>query len=212
MQIADLRQDYKAKTMEYADMNPNPIQQFNNWFDEALASKLLEPNAMTLATVSSEGKPSARVVLLKGLNADGFIFFTNYESRKGQNIDTNPNVALVFLWLELERQVRIEGVIEKISAEESEVYFHSRPHSSQLGAWVSPQSKVIEDRGVLEQTYLDLEREYKSKPIPKPENWGGYRVKPNLIEFWQGRSSRLHDRMCYQVQEDGNWQIVRLAP
>ncbi|MBL7814899.1 MAG: pyridoxamine 5'-phosphate oxidase [Saprospiraceae bacterium] len=216
MKIADLRQDYSLQSLDIVDVAHDPIVQFKKWFDEALKSEILEPNAMTLATATPDGKPAARVVLLKGIEHQGFVFFTNYSSNKGDEISTNPYVALCFCWLELQRQVRIEGRIEKISESESESYFKSRPIGSQIGAWSSPQSKVIENRDFLEQQ----ENYYKSlfnteggdgMTIPRPPHWGGYVVKPTMIEFWQGRQSRLHDRIRYSL-ENKDWRIERLAP
>jgi pyridoxamine 5'-phosphate oxidase len=213
MKIADLRQDYLLESLDVSDVNLNPFLQFEKWFNEALKSEILEPNAMTLATVSSEGKPSARVVLLKGLETDGFVFYTNYDSRKGQNMGQNPNVALCFNWLDLQRQIRIEGTVSKVSDEISTEYFNSRPKSSRIGAWSSPQSQIVENRAFLEENYKNLTRKYENtEGVPRPENWGGYIVKPTLIEFWQGRSSRLHDRIVYEKTEGGSWKIERLAP
>jgi pyridoxamine 5'-phosphate oxidase len=213
MKIADLRQDYLLKSLDVSDVNANPFSQFETWFNEALKSEILEPNAMTLATVSSEGKPSARVVLLKGLETDGFVFYTNYDSRKGQNMGQNPHVALCFNWLDLQRQVRIEGIVSKVSDEISTEYFNSRPKSSRIGAWSSPQSQIVKNRAFLEENYKELTKKYENtEGVPRPENWGGYIVKPTLIEFWQGRSSRLHDRVVYEKTEGGAWKIERLAP
>jgi pyridoxamine 5'-phosphate oxidase len=213
MKIADLRQDYLLESLDVSDVNANPFLQFEKWFAEALKSEILEPNAMTLATVSSEGKPSARVVLLKGLEPDGFVFYSNYDSRKGQNMNQNPHVALCFNWLDLQRQVRIEGTVSKVSDEISTAYFNSRPKSSRIGAWSSPQSQIVENRAFLEENYKNLTQKYENtEGVPRPENWGGYIVKPTLIEFWQGRSSRLHDRVVYEKIETGAWKIERLAP
>ncbi len=210
--IAALREDYRAKTLEITDVHANPIQQFNEWFQEALDSQIKEANAMTIATVDAQGKPAARIVLLKGFDENGFIFYTNYDSRKGQELAANPNIAVVFLWKDLERQIRIEGIAEKVTHEISLNYFHSRPKGSQIGAWASPQSQVIPDRSILEQNVLDLKEKYKDADhLPIPSHWGGYQIKPALIEFWQGRSSRLHDRICYTL-EGKTWKIERLAP
>jgi pyridoxamine 5'-phosphate oxidase len=217
MKIADLRQDYRLASLDIIDVDPDPIEQFKEWFDEALKSELLEPNAMTLATVSVQGQPSARVVLLKGIENQGFVFYTNYQSRKGEQLAANPNAALCFCWLELQRQVRIEGTVEKISEAASDAYFKSRPVSSQIGAWASPQSDVIEDRELLEENemyYKDkfqVDTEGGEVNIPRPAHWGGYILKPTLIEFWQGRSSRLHDRILY-IFDGEEWEIVVLAP
>lgn len=210
--IAALREDYRAKTLEITDVHTNPIQQFNEWFQEALDSQIKEANAMTIATVDAQGKPAARIVLLKGFDENGFIFYTNYDSRKGQELAANPNIAVVFLWKDLERQIRIEGIAEKVAPAVSLNYFQSRPKGSQIGAWASPQSQVIPDRSVLEQNVLDLKEKYKDADnLPIPSHWGGYQIKPTLIEFWQGRSSRLHDRLCYTLIEN-EWKIERLAP
>ena len=211
--IADLRQNYTLAGLSETDLNDDPIEQFNSWFQQALDADLLEPNAMTLATATSDGKPTARVVLLKGVSAKGFVFYTNYESQKGQQLIANPYAALVFLWNKLERQIRIEGKVEKLTAEESAEYFHSRPKASQLGAWASDQSKVIPNREVLEKKLVELQKEYSDDAtVPLPEHWGGFRVVPNRIEFWQGRPSRLHDRLVYDLQTNGSWQIKRLSP
>jgi pyridoxamine 5'-phosphate oxidase len=209
--IADLRQDYRQQALLETEADPDPMVQFQRWFDQALAANLLEPNAMTLATVDSSGQPSARIVLLKGVDAQGFTFFTNYTGRKGQELAANPKAALVFLWGELERQVRIEGTVHQITPAESDEYFHSRPISSQLGAWASEQSQVIANRQVLEDRLAQLKEQFTNEEIPRPPHWGGYRLVPNAIEFWQGRTSRLHDRLLY-TREASAWQRVRLAP
>ncbi|WP_183560261.1 pyridoxamine 5'-phosphate oxidase [Mucilaginibacter sp. SP1R1] len=211
-EIQNLRTDYSAATLSEKDTKADPINQFEQWFNEALAAKLHEPNAMTLATATSNGKPSARIVLLKGFNQSGFIFYTNYLSRKGKEITKNPQGAITFFWGELERQVRIEGTIEKLSKEDSERYFHSRPKGSQIGAVVSPQSQEIEGRETLEKKWSELEAEYAEKDVPKPSFWGGYVLNPQLVEFWQGRSSRLHDRILYKKTDKKSWKKVRLAP
>ena len=211
--IADLRQNYTRAGLSEADVDADPIKQFGVWFQQALDADLIEPNAMTLATATPDGKPTARIVLLKGVNQGGFIFYTNYESQKGQQLIANPYASLVFFWDKLERQVRIEGEVEKLPTKESEAYFHSRPKASQLGAWASAQSRVIPNRQVLEQQLADLETKYKGDAtVPLPEHWGGFRVIPNRIEFWQGRPSRLHDRLVYELKVDGSWQINRLSP
>lgn len=211
--IADLRQNYTLAGLSEADLDSNPIQQFNLWFEQALAADLIEPNAMTLATATTDGKPSARIVLLKGVSEQGFVFYTNYASQKGRQLIANPYAALVFLWDKLERQIRIEGKVEKLSSAESLEYFHSRPKASQLGAWTSNQSQVIAQREVLEQKLASLQAQYSGEDtIPLPEHWGGFRVVPNRLEFWQGRPSRLHDRLVYNLAADGNWSISRLAP
>ncbi len=210
--VENLREDYKAKTLNRLDVVDDPIVQFQQWFDEAMKAGQKEPNAMTLATATKEGIPSARIVLLKGYSAEGFIFYTNYKSKKGQELIQNPNAALVFCWLEMERQIRIAGKVEQLSPEASEKYFHSRPKGSQIGAWVSPQSEVIKDRSVLENKLVQLQEEYAdADKLPCPPHWGGFIVRPTSIEFWQGRSSRLHDRLHY-TQENGKWKIDRLAP
>jgi pyridoxamine 5'-phosphate oxidase len=209
--IADLRQDYRQQALLETEADPHPMQQFRRWFDQALAADLLEPNAMTLATVDATGQPSARMVLLKGLESGGFDFFTNYNGRKGQELATNAKAALVFWWGDLERQVRIEGTVSPITAAESDAYFHSRPIGSQLGAWASPQSQVITDRQVLETRLEAVKAQYAGQEIPRPPHWGGYRLTPHAIEFWQGRSNRLHDRLLYTRTGD-TWQQVRLAP
>jgi pyridoxamine 5'-phosphate oxidase len=210
--VADLRREYTFQGLSEMDVHPNPFEQFKTWFDQAVAAQLPEPNAMTIATVTSDGKPSARIVLLKDYDERGFVFYTNYKSHKGQQLVENPWGAIAFWWAQLERQVRIEGRVEKVSPAESDAYFHSRPLGSQLGAWVSNQSQVIESREVLEQRLQKLKEEYDNKEVPRPPHWGGFRVIPSEIEFWQGRPSRLHDRLLYQRGEDGSWKIQRLSP
>jgi pyridoxamine 5'-phosphate oxidase len=209
--ISDIRTDYKLRSLNESDVSADPVVQFTGWWDEAVNSKIDEVNAMTLATVNNEGRPSARIVLLKGFDEKGFVFFTNYQSKKGKELEDNPHAALVFFWKELERQVRIEGGIEKISDEDSDTYYHSRPTGSRIGAWASPQSEVIENREVLESNYLALEKKFGNTHIPRPGHWGGYILRPSMLEFWQGRSSRLHDRIQYSLKESG-WVIERLAP
>jgi pyridoxamine 5'-phosphate oxidase len=209
--IADIRQDYKMNALSEADVSANPIDQFTKWWDEAIASKIEEVNAMTLATVNKAGKPSARIVLLKGISEAGFEFFTNYESHKATDMAENNQVALVIFWKELERQIRIEGTVEKLSAEKSDAYFNSRPEGSRIGAWSSPQSKIIAEREILEIKVAETKKEFENKTIERPTFWGGYIVNPVLIEFWQGRSSRLHDRLEYFLENDC-WSIRRLAP
>lgn len=210
--IQNLRQEYRSATLSEKEVAPDPISQFSKWFSEALASSLTEPNAMTLATATADGKPSARIMLLKGFEDKGFVFYTNYLSRKGQEITKNPVAALVFFWQELERQVRIEGILEKIDEKESEKYFHSRPRGSQIGAHASPQSREISGRDVLQKNLQQLEEKYKEGvEIPKPPHWGGYIVKPTFVEFWQGGQGRLHDRIAYRL-ENNHWNIIRLAP
>lgn len=211
--IANLREDYQRETLDISDVSTNPFTQFAKWFQAVLEAKLPEPNAMTLATATPSGKPSARMVLLKGFDENGFVFFTNYNSHKGQELIQNPQAALVFNWLELHRQVRIEGTVEKVSDEESTEYFQSRPKGSQIGAWASPQSSVIPNREVLEEKVAQLRQVYEhAEALPRPEHWGGFRVKPDRIEFWQGRPSRLHDRIQFSRQANGSWKIERLAP
>lgn len=210
--LKDLREDYKYGQLLEHEVPSDPMTLFRQWFEEAQSAKISEPNAMTLATVDPDGKPSARIVLLKGNPKEGFIFFTNYDSRKGKAIETNPDVSVVFLWKEIERQVRIEGKAVKLSEDQSTAYYHSRPKGSQLGAWVSSQSETISDREVLESSYTKLSDKFKDdNHLPKPPNWGGYIILPAMIEFWQGRTSRLHDRIRYRNSE-GAWIIDRLAP
>jgi pyridoxamine 5'-phosphate oxidase len=210
--IAAMREDYMLKSLDIKDVLADPFSQFKVWFDEALNSDIPEPNAMTLATASGEGYPSARVVLLKGLEKDGFVFYTNYKSRKGQEMSENPHVALVFCWLELQRQILIEGTVAKITKKQSEEYFQSRPRESQIGAWSSPQSTPIHDRQVLVDNADAIEKQFEGiAQLPLPKFWGGYIVKPTAIEFWQGRSSRLHDRIRYRKVKR-SWKIERLAP
>lgn len=210
--LADLRKEYTQQSLDRADVLPNPFAQFERWFIAAQEAEVHEPNAMNLATVSADGHPSARIVLLKGVDDECFLFYTNYESRKGQHLHHNPHVALTFFWPELERQVRIEGQVAKLDEDTSSAYFQSRPRGSQLGAWVSPQSQVITDRSVLEQRQQELDEHFNEDKIPRPHYWGGYAVQPRTIEFWQGRPSRLHDRLQYRRQDDDRWVIERLAP
>lgn len=209
--IADIRTDYRMKSFLETDAAIDPFAQFGQWWLEAVESKIDEVNAMTLATSSAEGFPSARIVLLKGYDRNGFVFFTNYNSQKGQEIAANPKACLLFFWKELERQVRIDGTVEKISAADSEVYFQSRPVGSRIGAWCSPQSSVIADRSILDKNVEYYSNKFNAQLVPRPDHWGGYIVKPSSIEFWQGRSSRLHDRLRYTKIADA-WKIERLAP
>lgn len=209
--IADIRKDYKLRSLMEEDVSSDPIQQFTNWWSEAVNSKIDEVNAMTLATATPDGIPSARIVLLKGLSKDGFLFFTNYDSQKGKELAANPKAALVFFWKELERQVRIEGTVEKVSEADSEVYFASRPAASKIGAWASAQSSMVASRKIIEDAVLKYQHEFGEGSIPKPPYWGGYIVKPVRVEFWQGRRSRLHDRILYSRANEA-WNIERLAP
>jgi pyridoxamine 5'-phosphate oxidase len=209
--LADLRKTYARETLNQSAVDPDPIIQFKSWMIEALDAKLPEPNAMTVATVGADGKPSARVLLIKGVDERGFVFFTNYESQKGLDLEANPHAALVFYWIELERQVRIEGRVEKLPAEESDAYFESRPLDSRIGAWASDQSRELSSRLALIASAAKYAARYVMNP-PRPPHWGGYVVIPESIEFWQGRPSRLHDRIAYTRQPDGTWNIARLAP
>ena len=209
--IADLRKEYKLRSLLEKDVDADPIKQFQHWWNEALTSGIEEPNAMTLATSNSKGKPSARIVLLKGLSNEGFAFYTNYESRKGKELKENPYASLLFFWKELERQVRVEGTVTKVGEEKSNEYFFSRPALSKIGAWSSPQSTVIKSRDYLEENILKYQQQFNDGIIPRPPHWGGYVVKPTLLEFWQGRPSRLHDRLQYALIND-KWIIERLAP
>ncbi|TDG35837.1 pyridoxamine 5'-phosphate oxidase [Pedobacter changchengzhani] len=209
--LQNLRQDYKSATLDETDVHNNPITQFKKWFDQAVAAEIYEPNAMTLATADKAGRPDARIVLLKGVDDDGFRFFTNYLSAKGKELKRNPYAALVFFWGDLERQIRIEGTVEKLNKETSEEYFITRPFASQIGAVASPQSQVIPNRKFLEEKFEDLHSKSEGKTIVKPAHWGGYIVKPTRIEFWQGRRSRLHDRINFELVK-GSWIKTRLAP
>lgn len=211
MDLFDMRRDFSLKILEEKNIPRNPIILFEHWLKEAIIAKALEPNAMNLATATPDGKPSSRVVLLKQITNGGFVFFTNYNSKKGTQIDCNKFCALNFVWHELERQVRVEGIVKKISEVESDSYFELRPEKSKLGAWASPQSNVIPNRSYLEELMVDFQNKFSDRKINRPKNWGGYVVKPFLIEFWQGRSNRLHDRIQYTLEEK-NWNIVRLAP
>jgi pyridoxamine 5'-phosphate oxidase len=210
--IADIRREYKLESLSETDVYANAIEQFGRWWEEALKSKIDEVNAMTLATASRDGLPSARIVLLKGYDETGFVFYTNYNSFKGQQLAENPRGCLVFFWKELERQVRITGLIGKTTPAESDDYFNTRPEGSRLGAIVSPQSQIIPDRESLQLKVDELRNKISSDVIKRPENWGGYRLMPAIIEFWQGRPNRLHDRIQYTLQDDGSWKIDRLAP
>jgi len=210
--IADIRKEYLKASLDVTTVNHDPIAQFEIWFYEALKAEVIEPNAMNLATVNEQGKPSSRIMLLKGIENKKLLFYSNYQSRKGKELDANPACALTFFWPDLERQVRIEGIAERLSAELSESYFKSRPRSSQVGAWASPQSTLIKDRSILEERYNQVEKKFEGlEVLPKPHQWGGFQVDPFLIEFWQGRASRLHDRIQYS-RIDNVWNIHRLAP
>ena len=211
MNIADIRKDYKLQTLLETEVAADPIVQFDKWWDDAIKSQLDEVNAMTLATADANAVTAARIVLLKGYDKNGFVFFTNYQSNKGNQMAQNPHVCLIFFWAALERQVRINGTVEKISAAESDAYFLSRPAGSRIGAWASPQSTVIAKREVIEDRSKQFEEQFSDGNIPRPPHWGGYIVKPGQIEFWQGRPSRLHDRIQYSLH-NGNWSIERLAP
>jgi pyridoxamine 5'-phosphate oxidase len=209
--INTLRHDFSKQTLDEKDVHRNPIIQFSKWFTEAVDAKVNEPNAMTVCTATKDGIPSARILLLRNFDDNGFVFYTNYNSRKGGEIDENPNAALLFFWPELERQVRIEGVLSRQTNEESDLYFKSRPRTSKLGAWTSAQSKVIASRTILDEEYENLSKRFPGEDVPRPPHWGGYILKPSSIEFWQGRPSRLHDRILF-IQEENEWKISRLAP
>lgn len=211
MSIAGLRKDYSHASLSESDVDRDPIKQFGKWFDEAMKAHVPEANAMSVATVSADGKPSSRILLIKEFDARGFVWFTNYASRKGQDLAANPHAALLFHWIELERQVRIEGRVEKVSAEESDAYYDSRPLLSRLGAIASEQSRPVDGRAALERRFAEVKAQYGEHPA-RPAHWGGYRLVPEAIEFWQGRSSRMHDRILYTRQADGSWQIQRLQP
>jgi pyridoxamine 5'-phosphate oxidase len=211
MDLADLRRDYARESLSEGDVDPDPIRQFEKWFGQAMRAGLIEPNAMTLATSTRDGHPSARMVLLKGVDARGFVFFTDYRSRKGAELDVNPHVSLCFWWDALQRQVRVTGTASRVSREESEAYFRTRPRGSRIGAWASHQSAPLASREALESGVARVEREHPRDDVPLPPHWGGYCVAPDAIEFWQGRPSRLHDRIVY-TQRAGAWVIGRLSP
>jgi pyridoxamine 5'-phosphate oxidase len=210
--IRDLRREYASRSLGEADSDPDPLAQFRVWFDEALTSQVLDANAMTLATASSAGEPSARIVLLKDVDAEGFVFYTHYDSAKGHDLAHNPRAALLFFWAELERQVRITGAVSRVPRETSAAYFATRPIESQWAAWSARQSAEIATRSELERQFAEIKQRFATQPVPCPPDWGGFRVAPERIEFWQGRPSRLHDRLLYTKQDDGGWSRVRLAP
>ncbi len=210
--IAHIRHDYSLAALDEVVTGNDPIAFFQKWFDEAHAAEISEVNAMTLASVDALGKPHARIVLLKGIENGGFTFFTNYESAKGHDLASHPEVALLFFWKELERQVRVEGIAKKIDVLDSDIYFHSRPEGSRLGAWASPQSQVISDRTIIESNYAAFEKQFSGGAIPRPPHWGGYSIVPQKIEFWQGRSNRMHDRVHFTLEENESWSKCRLAP
>jgi pyridoxamine 5'-phosphate oxidase len=212
MQIANMRKEYMWTGLSETEVNADPIRQFEAWFKQALAANLPEPNAMTLATATPDGQPAARIVLLKAFDESGFTFFTNYEGRKGHELAANPRAALLFYWAELQRQVRIEGTVERVSEAESDAYFRGRPLGSRLGAWASRQSEVIADREVLEDRVRELAQRFPEGEVPRPPFWGGFRVRPLSIEFWQGRPDRLHDRLRYRRVEPDGWRLERLSP
>jgi pyridoxamine 5'-phosphate oxidase len=210
--ISERRKDYTLLNLREDEVDRNAIRQFERWFDQAMKAGVAEPDAMTLATATPDGRPSARVVLLRGVDDRGFVFFTNYDSRKGRELAANPWAALVLFWHELERQVRVEGQVRRVSVQESDHYFQSRPAGSRIGAWASPQSEVIKSRESLEIRCQELEKSFEDGTIPRPPNWGGFRLAPETIEFWQGRPSRLHDRLRYTRRERSKWLVERLAP
>jgi pyridoxamine 5'-phosphate oxidase len=210
--IAAIRKVYQLQSLSENEVDRDPLLQFQSWWSQALESKVEEPNAMALATCNAQGRPSARIVLLKGIHENGLVFFTNYESRKAKEIAENSFVSLLFFWKELERQVRVEGSINKISTEDSDAYFSERPHESQVGAWSSPQSQVIDNRHILEENVRKYNEKYEGLAVPRPGFWGGYLVAPERIEFWQGRPGRLHDRLLYTISDNNQWKLERLAP
>ena len=210
--ISGIRREHALRGLSEAEADPDPFRQFDAWLDDVFKANLPDPNAMTLATIGADGQPAARIVLLKGFSRDGFVFHTNYESRKGRELAENPYAAACFWWSELDRQVRIEGTAERLSDEESDAYFETRPRESQLAAWTSKQSRTLKDRRELEQRFTDVTSRYKDKSVPRPPHWGGFRIRPTVIEFWQGRQQRLHDRLRYRLDDEGNWVLERLSP
>lgn len=212
MSIADIRKDYQLESLDETKVATDPFLQFSRWWDDAVKSEIDEVNAFTLATADKSGMPAARILLLKGFDPRGFVFFSNYNSNKGKELEDNPRASMVFFWKELERQVRISGSVEKVDAAESDAYFHSRPAGSRLGAWASAQSSVISSRLVLQENVERLQKEFEGKEIPRPPHWGGYLLRPKSVEFWQGRPSRLHDRILYRSDEKGSWKLERLSP
>jgi len=212
MALADMRKDYGLAGLLEKDLARNPFQQFEKWFQEAEAAKIPEPNAMSLATTGRDGRPSVRTVLLKHSDGRGFVFYTNYESRKGRELADHSRAAILFPWVPLERQVIAEGPVTRVSREEADAYFHSRPRASQLGAWASPQSTVVAGRAVIEESFRTVEKKYEGREVPLPPHWGGFRLSPETVEFWQGRRSRLHDRLRYRREPGGDWAVERLAP
>ena len=212
LDVASLRREYETDGLRRADLHPDPIEQFSIWFSAAVSAALPDANAISLATATAAGKPSARVVLLKGFDQRGFVFFTNYRSNKGRELEANPEAAFAIYWVQLERQIRVAGAVEKTTREESAAYFHARPRGSQLGAWVSRQSEVIDARRIMEGRLAAMTERFAGGPVELPPHWGGYRLVPNEIEFWQGRANRLHDRFRYTRQSDGSWTIDRLSP
>lgn len=212
MSIASIRRDYMRESLSETDVSPDPFRQFGHWWEEAVKAEIDEVNAMALSTVSLSGRPSSRVVLLKGFDDAGFVFFTNYESRKGMELANNPHAGLLFFWKELERQVRIEGICERVSEVESDAYFFSRPEGSRIGAWASPQSREIDSRDILETDLAGWQERFRDTSIPRPPHWGGLRIVPDVFEFWQGRQNRLHDRIHYRLTTGKDWKMSRLAP
>lgn len=210
--LSKLRKEYQLKQLDTQEVATSPFDQLRYWLDEAISQHITEPSAMTLATVNAQGKPSARIVLLKAMTSEGLVFYTNYQSRKGKELAQNPYASLLFFWPDLERQIRIEGRVVYTDGNDSEAYFHSRPRGSQIGALASPQSQKVDSRAWMEDKIKALEEKYKDREIPRPEHWGGYILKPDYFEFWQGRASRVHDRVAYELSDAGEWDIYRLAP